>query len=200
LTKPAAPRIKASKALHILHTKCLNVKIYSDIAPMNDADSIETFMRQWKKERPDLDPWPVGILGRTQRISARLQTRALTWLEPLGLTWDSFSLLLALRRSGPPYELRPTDIYKESLLSSGAITNRIDKVEKAGWVKRFDSPSDRRGVIVRLTASGKAVADKAVEVHFRELGAQLSKLSKKDRQLLLELLKKLLRTLEEDQG
>jgi DNA-binding MarR family transcriptional regulator len=166
---------------------------------MSDGDSIETFMRQWKKERPDLDPWPVGILGRTQRISARLQARALTWLEPLGLTWDSFSLLLALRRSGTPYELRPTDIYKESLLSSGAITNRIDKVEKAGWVKRFDSPNDRRGVIVRLTASGKAVADKAVEVHFKELGAQLSKLSKKDRQLLLELLNKLLRTLEEDQ-
>jgi DNA-binding MarR family transcriptional regulator len=165
---------------------------------MEEADSIETFIHQWKKERPDLDAWPVGILGRTQRISARLQARALTWLEPLGLTWESFSLLLALRRSGPPYELRPTEIYKESLLSSGAITNRIDKVEKLGWVKRFDSPGDRRGVIVRLTPSGKAMADKAVEIHFTKLGAQFAKISKKDRQLLLELLRRLLHALEEE--
>src|ERR1700733_8573640 len=97
---------------------------YTELNTVDNADSIETFLRQWKKERPDLDPWPVGILGRTQRISARLQAKALTWLEPLGLTWESFSLLVALRRSGPPYELRPTDMYKESLLSSGAVTNR----------------------------------------------------------------------------
>jgi DNA-binding MarR family transcriptional regulator len=162
-----------------------------------ERDSIETFINQWKKERPDLDPWPVGVLGRTQRISAHLQTRAAKWLSPLGLTWDSFSLLLALRRSGEPYELRPTDIYRESLLSSGAITNRIDKVEKKGWVKRYDSPDDRRGVVVRLTPSGRAVADKAVEIHFRELADQLSKINKKDRQMLLQLLKKVLGILEE---
>jgi DNA-binding MarR family transcriptional regulator len=162
-----------------------------------ERDSIETFINQWKKERPDLDPWPVGILGRTQRISVHLQARAAKWLSPLGLTWDSFSLLLALRRSGEPYELRPTDIYRESLLSSGAITNRIDKVEKKGWVKRYDSPNDRRGVVVRLTPAGRAVADKAIEIHLRELADQLSKISKKERQMLLELLKKLLGSLEE---
>jgi DNA-binding MarR family transcriptional regulator len=163
---------------------------------MSEADSIEMFLQQWRRERPDLDPWPFGILGRTQRISARLQTRALTWLEPLGLTWESFSLLAALRRSGAPYELRPTEIYKESLLSSGAITNRIDKVEKEGWVKRYDSPDDRRGVIVRLTPSGKVIADKAIEIHFKQLSAQLSGIAKRDRQHLLELLKTVLVALE----
>jgi DNA-binding MarR family transcriptional regulator len=129
----------------------------------------------------------------------------LIWIPGPSESWDErnayrqgFSLLLALRRSGPSYELRPTDMYKQSLLSSGAITNRIDKVEKEGWVKRFDSPGDRRGVVVRLTASGKAMADKAVEIHFAQLAAQLSKLAKKDRQLLLELLRRLLRTLEEE--
>ena len=162
-----------------------------------ERDLIETFINQWKKERPDLDPWPVGILGRTQRISAHLQTRAAKWLSPVGLTWDSFSLLLALRRSGEPYELRPTEIYRELLLSSGAITNRIDKVEKKGWVKRYDSPDDRRGVVVRLTPAGRAVADKAVEIHFRELADQLSKISKKERQMLLQLLRKVLGILEE---
>jgi DNA-binding MarR family transcriptional regulator len=162
---------------------------------MND-DSIEIFMSQWKKERPDLDPWPVGILGRTQRISAYLQSRATKWLAPLGLTWESFSLLVALRRSGPPYALRPTEIYRESLLSSGAITNRIDQVEKRGWVKRYHSPNDRRGVIVRLTPGGRAVADRAIEVHFRQLAAQFSEISEKDRQTLLEGLGKLLHSLE----
>ena len=163
---------------------------------MEPHDSIEAFINQWKKQRPDLDPWPVGILGRTQRISAHLQTRAAKWLAPLGLTWDTFSLLLALRRSGEPYELRPTDIYKELLLSSGAVTNRIDKVEEKGWVKRYDSPGDRRGVVVRLTPAGRAVADKAIEIHFRELAAQLSKIGKKERQLLLQLLGKVLALLE----
>jgi len=165
---------------------------------MSNADSIEIFISQWKKARPDLDPWPVGILGRTQRISAHLQARAAKWLAPLGLTWESFSLLVALRRSGPPYALRPTDIYRESLLTSGAITNRIDQVEKKGWVKRHDSPNDRRGVIVRLTPAGRAVADGAIEIHFRELAAQFSRISKKDRQALLTGLGKLLHTLESE--
>jgi DNA-binding MarR family transcriptional regulator len=165
---------------------------------MNDRDSIDTFITQWKKERPDLDPWPVGILGRTQRISTHLQSRASKWLAPLGLTWESFSLLVALRRSGPPYELRPTDIYRESLVTSGAITNRIDRVEKLGWVKRYNSPHDRRGVIVRLTASGRAVADRAIEIHFRELAAQLSKIGKKDREALVRGLSMLLFSLENE--
>jgi DNA-binding MarR family transcriptional regulator len=163
---------------------------------MRNADSIEIFIAQWRKERPDLDPWPVGILGRTQRISAHLQARAAKWLAPLGLTWESFSLLVTLRRSGAPYELRPTEIYRESLLSSGAITNRIDRVEKRGWVKRHDSPNDRRGVIVRLTPAGRAVADRAIEIHFRELAAQFAKISRKDRQALLDGLGRLLHSLE----
>jgi DNA-binding MarR family transcriptional regulator len=164
---------------------------------MRSADSIQVFLTEWKKERPDLDPWPVGILGRTQRISARLQTRAARWLAPLGLTWESFSLLVTLRRSGEPFELRPTDIYRESLLSSGAITNRIDRVEKKGWVKRYDSPDDRRGVIVRLTPAGRALADRAIEIHLKELSAQFANISKKDRQTLLDVLANLLRILEE---
>jgi DNA-binding MarR family transcriptional regulator len=164
---------------------------------MRSTDSIQVFLTQWKKERPDLDPWPIGILGRTQRISARLQARASRWLAPLGLTWESFSLLVTLRRSGEPFELRPTDIYRESLLSSGAITNRIDRVEKKGWVKRYDSPDDRRGVIVRLTSAGRALADRAIEIHLKELSAQFAKISKKDRQALLDALANLLRILEE---
>src|SRR5262249_8926017 len=130
LTGIATARIRRSaRIIYILDMKYIYVKIVFSRQGMEPQDSIEVFINQWKKERPDLDPWTVGILGRTQRISAHLQTRAAKWLAPLGLTWDTFSLLLALRRSGEPYELRPTDIYKESLLSSGAVTNRIDKVE-----------------------------------------------------------------------
>ena len=82
-------------------------------------------------------------------------------------------------------------------MSSGAVTNRIDKVEKKGWVKRYDSPGDRRGVVVRLTAAGRGVADKAIEIHFRELAVQLSGINKKERQVLLQLLAKVLEILEE---
>jgi DNA-binding MarR family transcriptional regulator len=198
LTGIAIARIRrTARNINILDMKYIYVKIVFQGHGMEPHDSIEVFINQWKKERPDLDPWPVGILGRTQRISTHLQTRATKWLTPLGLTWDTFSLLLALRRSGEPYELRPTDIYKESLLSSGAVTNRIDKVEKKGWVKRYDSPGDRRGVVVRLTAAGRSVADKAIEIHFRELAVQLSGINKKERQVLLQLLAKVLEILEE---
>jgi hypothetical protein len=82
-----------------------------------ERDSIDILVDEWRRERPDLDASPVAILGRLNRISARLQRRVEAWLLPLGLTWESFSVILTLRRSGPPFALRPTDLYRESLLT-----------------------------------------------------------------------------------
>ena len=159
-------------------------------------DSIDTLVDEWRRERPDLDPSPVAILGRLHRIAARLERRVETWLAPLDLTWESFSLILTLRRSGAPFALRPTDLYRESLLTSGAITNRIDRVEQQGLVRRRPDPSDGRVMVVELTAAGRRLADKAAAIHFRELAETFSGLSRQDTAQLNASLARLMAVLE----
>jgi DNA-binding MarR family transcriptional regulator len=159
-------------------------------------DSISPLIVEWKRERPDLDPWPLAILGRVERISVHLQRQAESWLKPLGLSWESFCLIITLRRSGPPFALRPTDLYRESLLSSGATTSRIDRVEQQGWVRREPDPTDGRGVVVKLTASGKKLADRAISLHFQYLAEALSDIEPDERSHLIALLTKTLATLE----
>lgn len=163
-------------------------------------DSVEKFLIEWTKERPDLDPWPAGILGRIHRLSARLFRRSDAWLEPLGLTWEAFSVIVTLRRSGKPYELRPTDILRESLLTSGAVTNRIDRVERMGLVERRFHARDRRSCVVRLTPAGKKLADKAIAKHFAALGGVLGILDPKERAQLASLLSKLLASMEDEEA
>jgi DNA-binding MarR family transcriptional regulator len=166
------------------------------LARAEPRDSISVFVEEWQRERPDLDPWPLAILGRVERISARLQRRADDWLRPLGLTWESFSVIITLRRSGPPFALRPTDLYRDSLLSSGATTNRIDRVEEMGWVTRHPDPADGRGVIVMLTPAGRDLADRAVALHFQSMAEVLSGLKSGDRNTLIGILTKVLASLE----
>ena len=160
------------------------------------TDSIAAFIADWQRERPDLDPWPLGIFGRTSRIYAHFLRRADSWLSPLGLGWETFSLIAALRRSGKPYELNPTELQRQSLLTSGAMTNRIDRVEALGLVERRPDTADRRGVIVRLTPAGRALADKAIAVHFIQSAEVLGALSTREREQLEQLLAKLLNSLE----
>jgi DNA-binding MarR family transcriptional regulator len=162
-------------------------------------DSVDALLAEWRRERPDLDPSPVAILGRLHRISARLQRRVEAWLDPLDLTWESFSLILTLRRSGAPFALRPTDLYRESLLTSGAITNRIDRVEKKGLVRRRQDPNDGRVMVVQLTAAGRRLADKAAAIHFRALAETFSSLSRQDCAQLNTSLARLMAVLETDQ-
>jgi DNA-binding MarR family transcriptional regulator len=163
----------------------------------SDKDSIDALLAEWRRERPDLDPSPFGIFGRIWRLSATLLSDAEKWLSPIGLTFESFSLVVTLRRSGAPYELNPTAFYRESLLSSGAITNRIDRVEAEGLVKRLPDPNDRRGTIVRLTPKGRALADRAIKLHFEALSETLAGMDSGQRDQLAKLLSKLLMSVEE---
>lgn len=161
------------------------------------TDSIEDILDEWRRERPDLDPWPFAIFGRVWRLTASFQTEAEKWLTPLGLTFESFSVIVTLRRSGPPYELNPTTLYRESLLSSGAMTNRIDRVEAMGLVERLPDPHDRRGTIVRLTPKGQKLADRAIKIHFEALAKGLACLKVGERKTLSSLLSKLLLSVEQ---
>jgi DNA-binding MarR family transcriptional regulator len=160
------------------------------------ADSIAQMMGEWQRERPDLDADPIGIHGRIIRLATIMLRRTEGWLSPLGLSWESFSLLVTLRRSGKPYELRPTDIWKESLLTSGAVTNRIDRVEEMGLVQRIRAKGDRRSFTIRLTPAGKRLADKAIEIHLSALKHSFEPLKKGEQEQLAALLGKLLTSAE----
>ena len=155
-------------------------------------DRIDAILAQWKRERPELDTSPMGLVGRIQRAASALRPRLDATHERSGLAGDSFDVLASLRRSGPPYQLTPTDLYREMMLSSGAMTNRIDKLEAAGLVARKPDPDDRRGTLVRLTAKGKALIDAATDAHVANERALLAALNAKEQQQLGDLLRKLL--------
>jgi len=160
------------------------------------SDSVDVLLAGWAQQRPDLEASALGLFGRITRLSSLLIKRAEQWLAPLDLTWESFSLIVTLRRAGAPYELRPGELLAVSLLTSGAITNRIDRVEKQGLVERLRSPDDRRGVVVRLTPAGRKLADKAIALHLDQLESIMGTLAPKDRKTADEVLSKLLLSLE----
>lgn len=151
-------------------------------------DSVDQLLSEWARERPDIDASPIGLVARVIRISALVTRSAEQWLAPLGLTWESFSLIVTLRRAGEPFQRRPLELLQDSLLSSGAMTNRIDRVEAMALVVRLRDPNDRRGVIVQLTPEGVKLADHAFEVHVSELRKLLKGLPSSDRRALTKLL------------
>jgi DNA-binding MarR family transcriptional regulator len=159
-------------------------------------DSVAQMQAEWERERPDLDAAPLGISGRVSRVNALVLRHADTWLEPLGLSWETFSMLVTLRRSGKPYALTPTRLYQISLLTSGAMTSRIDRAAELDLVERLPDPDDRRGVLVKLTPAGKRLADRAIAVHLSGVDRLLTTLSRTERTSLATLLGKLLGSLE----
>ncbi len=156
------------------------------------SDRVDQILAQWKRERPDLDTTPMGIIGRIQRATAALRPLLDKTHEESGLQSDSFDVLASLRRSGPPHQLTPTELYREMMLTSGAMTNRIDKLEAAGLVARRPDPNDRRGTLVRLTAKGKALIDAATTKHVANEERLMSILTPREQQQLTDLLRKLL--------
>ncbi|HEY1978019.1 MAG TPA: MarR family transcriptional regulator [Candidatus Baltobacteraceae bacterium] len=158
-------------------------------------DRIDAIVAQWKGERPDLDTHAMAVVGRLQRAAAALRPKLDETHGASGLQGETFDVLASLRRSGAPYQLSPTELYREMMLTSGAMTNRIDRLEEAGLVARRPDPDDRRGTLVRLTAKGKTLIDTATSKHVANEERLLSALNARERQQLNELLRKLLMSL-----
>lgn len=161
-----------------------------------EADSVSRMIAEWRRQRPELDTSPLEILGRIQRLSTHLLRISEANLSGIGLTWETFSLIATLRRSGPPFALRPTDIYRQSLLTSGTVTKRIDNVERMGLVERIRDGKDRRSIIVRLTPAGRAAADRAMQLHMDAMADAVSALTRDQRAETAALLSKLLLSVE----
>jgi DNA-binding MarR family transcriptional regulator len=160
-------------------------------------DHIDGILAQWRRQRPDLDVAPLGLLGRLFR-TAQLADAALgeSLAGHFKLQPGWFDLLAALRRSGAPYELRPTQLMQATMLSSGGMTKRLDRLAEAGLVERRPDPADRRGTLVMLTRRGRTTIDKAVEIHVANEDRLLRALSAADRDTLDQLLRRLLADLE----
>jgi len=165
-----------------------------------EPDHVDSILAQWRRERPDLDPAPMGVIGRIAR-AARTLSRALdTTFTRFGLNSGEFDVLATLRRAGPPYRLTPTRLFTELMLSSGAMTNRLDQLERAGLITRTPDPSDRRGTLVGLTERGQELVDTVVTAHLANEQRLLAALSFAEREQLAQLLRKLLRSLDDGAG
>jgi DNA-binding MarR family transcriptional regulator len=157
-----------------------------------NGDAIDRIVAEWNRERPDLDVSVTHVLQRITRLYL-LQTASFADVfGRYGLTFGEYEVLAALVRSGPPYRLRPGELGSALVLSSGAMTNRIDRVEAAGLVERLPDPDDRRGTLVALTTEGRQVVDTALQAHLANEERLLGGLSAADRRQLTNLLRKLL--------
>jgi len=159
---------------------------------MTGMDHVSKILAQWKRERPDLDVGPMGVLGRIARLRALLAQAIDAELAKHGLSSSSFDVLATLRRSGAPYRLSPGELLSTTMVTSGTMTNRIDQLEKAGLVERQDNPEDGRGVIIALTEKGFATVDAAVTAHVANQHRLIAVLSQEERKALDSLLEKFL--------
>ena len=159
---------------------------------MTERDGVDLILEQWERERPDLDASPIGVIGRVSRLARELEQR----LEPVyaeqGLEPGWYDVLATLRRSGPPYRLRPSEFTGALMLTSSGTTKRLDRLEQAGLVARTPDPHDRRGTLITLTAAGRELVDAASEAHIANEHRLLGALSPAERQRLADLLRKLL--------
>lgn len=154
-------------------------------------------VEQWRKERPDLDASPMAVLGALREAANLIsRDRLAPVFARFGLQSGEFDVLATLRRSGPPYALTPTALYEATMVTSGAITARLDRLEKAGLIGREPHPADRRGVIVQLTDKGKALIDEGMTAHVENEHRILSGLTRDERDTLAALLAKLVESLD----
>lgn len=160
-------------------------------------DHVDHILAQWRKERPDLDVGPMGLLGRLHRLSTHLGREVEAVLLKHGLSSSAFDVLATLRRAGSPYQLSPGDLLAMTMVSSGTMTNRIDQLEKAGLVERIHNPQDRRSVLISLTKRGFAVVEEAVGAHVENQHRLVAHLSEEERATLDGLLKRFLQDFEE---
>lgn len=158
------------------------------------ADALDLIVEQWRNERPDLTDAlrPVEVLGRIQRMQ-RVNDRHFKRLHAeFGLGVGEFDVLTTLRRSGPPYTLTAGAFLAAAMVTSGAITNRIDRMEAKGLVERVRDGADRRTVKIRLTDRGSALTDEVIEAHLSDYADILSVLSPRECERIATSLRKVL--------
>lgn len=159
-------------------------------------DIVDQLLDQWSRERPGMDVSPLGVVVRIQVLAKFLQRRSTAALRKHGLKHWEYDVLSVLRRQGEPFELAATEIADAALLTSGAMTTRIDGLESRGLVRRRQSKQDRRSFRVRLTASGRKLVDAAIESRLQDAADALSNIPVAERRRLADSLRELILGLE----
>lgn len=131
------------------------------------TDHVARIQAEWARERPDVDTAPQGVIGRLHRLAAHLTEELCVVHRRHGLSEGEFDVLAALRRAGKPYERAPGELAAFTMVTTGGMTKRIDRLERAGLVTRRRSGSDGRGRVVALTAAGRELIDRAFTEHMR---------------------------------
>ncbi len=152
-------------------------------------DAIDRVVELWDRERPELDTEPMAIMGRIFRITKYLESAVGEVHKRYDLKMGEFDVVATLRRSGAPYRLTPSELLGSLMLTSGAMTNRLDKLEQKGLILRQHSKEDRRSVTVELTEHGLVTVNKLIEEHVAIQHALLKNLSKPQKQALNAVLK-----------
>jgi DNA-binding MarR family transcriptional regulator len=155
-------------------------------------DRVDEVLDQWAAERPDLDVSPMAVVGRLSRAARLVERGVNEVLEEHGLASGEFDILATLRRTGAPYQLTPGALVASSMVTSGAVTARLDRLAEKGLVTREVDPENRRSVIVTLTRSGRRTVDRVVEAHVANEDRLLTPLSPRERERLAGLLRTLL--------
>lgn len=143
---------------------------------MTTKSSIDVLVSQWEKERPELNILHFGIQLRIRSLAMLMDRRMERVCVRLGVRLNDLYILYALRRSGPPYRLRPTDVYNLLHVTSGALTHKIDNLEKTGLVRRVAASGDRRSTLIEMTAQGKSVIDQAVDSSLEEIAPAMDQI------------------------
>lgn len=154
-------------------------------------DAVDLMLEQWRRERPDVDASGLAVFGRLHRSFNRYQVHLTRLFESYDLSMSAFSVLAALRRLGAPYRCTAGELADTNLVSTGGITQRVDKLEKEGFVRRDRDPDDRRVVYVQLTDKGLEVIDEVAAAHFANEAQMLGGLSQTERTQLARLLSRL---------
>jgi DNA-binding MarR family transcriptional regulator len=156
-----------------------------------ERDDVDAIIEQWRRERPDLDSSPIGVIGRMSRLARALEQR----LEPVyrahGLEPGWHDVLATLRRSGPPYKLRASDFSGALMLTSSGTTKRLDRLEQAGLIAREPDPHDRRGTLIALTDAGRKLIDGVTGAHLANERRLLAALTDDEQRQLADLMRTL---------
>lgn len=156
------------------------------------TDAVGKIVEQWKRERPDLDVSPMGVLGRLQRSSKILTALLTDEISKLGLEFWEFDMLSTLRRAGAPFILSPTQMFSTLMITSGTLTHRLKRLEQRGLISRKVNEEDSRSMLVCLTESGKNLIDEAIEAHLANEKRIISNIPQEKLHQLDELLAVLL--------
>ncbi|MDW4571432.1 MarR family transcriptional regulator [Microbacterium sp. M3] len=167
-----------------------------DAATTDDLDRVAEIQREWRRERPDLDPSPQGVIGRLHRIALELTERLVAVYEQFGLSEGEFDVLATLRRAGAPYERAAGELADHTLVTTGGLTKRVDRLAARGLVERRVEASDARKRLVRLTPEGRDLIDRAITAHLANEHRILDELGRTDAAALEPILTRWLRVLD----